>query len=357
MRLRLRLLGQLVLVGVGVALVTTWIHDHREPARERPFTLASAPAPAAPAPAASPRALLQLAPIPHSLDVAPGEVEAAALVRRWAAVRGLVATVDPQIQQVRLTFDRPATLSARDLRDVLDMHDVVLVRGRGDALHAHHRRNLAQKEGPPWDRVTDEVVDPDRIVTREIPIRHGAGNAIFAAVRGLLTRDTNRIGNILYVQGSERIIVVDLAHKVRYYEEVIHGLDQPAARRAAAPARLVAFRVDGDDWRELQGAGATAQAAALDELAADGDAERLADLLLVLGAGGARAEVAAGEDGLALTFAEQGDRLVVTATAPAEDGEGDVRRALVFADLDSPRPHVLATTAADGDGYLVVAAR
>jgi type II secretory pathway component GspD/PulD (secretin) len=80
----------------------------------------------------------------------------------------------------------------------------------------------------------DQVPANDELVTAVFQVKHGAGASIFATVRGLLTRDTNRIGNILYVQGPERIILVDLASKVRYYREVIEQLDVPAAGPATA---------------------------------------------------------------------------------------------------------------------------
>ncbi|MCW8137834.1 MAG: hypothetical protein KIT58_02920 [Planctomycetota bacterium] len=43
--------------------------------------------------------------------------------------------------------------------------------------------------------------DYDELVTAVFQVKHGAGNSIFATVRGLLTRDTNRIGNILSTWG------------------------------------------------------------------------------------------------------------------------------------------------------------
>ena len=161
-----------------------------------------------------------------TLRVEAGEAPVSDLLQRWADARGKVLQLDPQLAQLRLRFGAAAELDAASLRHVLDFHDVVLLE-RGDVLEAHHRRNLSQKGGPPWQHVEGLAPRTDELVTCAVPIVHGAGSAIFATVRGLVTRDANRIGNILYVQGPEVIILVDLGHNVRYYQEVIAALDRP----------------------------------------------------------------------------------------------------------------------------------
>lgn len=164
------------------------------------------------------------------------EVSATDLIRAGAQVVGGVLTVDPQIEPIRLRLGLasaagPVTLTWGAIKTLLDFYDIVIVESRPTAdspflIRVHHRRNLNQKEGPPW-RVVDgkALPDWDELVTAVFRIQHGAGSSIFASVRGLLTRDTNRIGNILYVAGSEVVIIVDLASKVRYYADVIARLD------------------------------------------------------------------------------------------------------------------------------------
>lgn len=203
------------------------------------------------------------------LHVEAGEVEATAVIERWAALTGKVVTIDPQVQPIRLEFTAPAAIDASTLRHVLDAHDVVLVE-RDGMLQAHHRRNLNQKVGPPWDLVEGLAPDDLRLVTCVVQVRHGAGNSIFATIRGMLTRDTNRIGNILYVQGPEVIIIVDLAPSVRYYQEIISKLDQPPPVREQR-AQLTVYEVQRAAWTRLQ-AGAPSAAARAEALrAASGD--------------------------------------------------------------------------------------
>ncbi|MCO5169436.1 MAG: hypothetical protein M9894_24085 [Planctomycetes bacterium] len=184
------------------------------------------------------------------LEVAAGDLSVTDLLERWAALEGKVLVVDPQVQPIRVRLTVDAALDARMLRHVLDMHDVVLVE-RDGVLEAHHRRNVNQKAGPPWDYVEGLAPRSDRLVTCVVPIRHGGGSSIFAVVRGLLTRDTNRISNILYVQGPEVLIIVDLGHNVRYYQEVIAALDRPGPLTERR-VRLSVYEVDRGWWTKLQ---------------------------------------------------------------------------------------------------------
>ncbi len=188
-----------------------------------------------------------------ALHVEAGELPVEQLVQRWARAQGKVLQLDPQLVDERVRFSADADLDAETLRHVLDMHDVVLVE-RDGVLQAHHRRNLSQKVAPPWDYVEGLAPRSDRVVTCVVPIRHGAGNSIFATVRGLLTRDTNRIGNILYVPGPEVIILLDLGHNVRYYQEVIAALDRPSPL-ASRRVRVSVHEVDHAWWSKVSAEG------------------------------------------------------------------------------------------------------
>jgi general secretion pathway protein D len=182
------------------------------------------------------------------------DIEAAAILASWGKKFGALVVVDPQIQPIRIKFLTTVNsdLTWAAVKAILDFNDIVIVEsqpapGGPFVIRAHHRRNINQKEGPPWRYVPGEdVPDFDELVTAVFQIKHGAGNSIFATVRGLLTRDTNRIGNILYVQGPEVIIIVDLASKVRYYARVIEALD------VAGPRKLMkSFQVNFAPVQEL----------------------------------------------------------------------------------------------------------
>jgi hypothetical protein len=237
---------------LALAIPCTWYFARRDLMESQSLTVEPAPVAAVvvaePAPEPAPVVLrptpmvspvehhaLRLCQDPTTLALEAGTYQVAAVVGRWADAMGLAVSLDAQIAMVSLELPQALTLDRTALRELLDARDVVLV-VRDQVLHAVHRRNLAQKFGPPWDMTGDAPVDPDRLVTRTIPINYGAGQSIFCTVRGLLTRDTNRIGNILYVQGSERIVLCDFARVVRYYEQVIASLDVPGSQAPSALA-------------------------------------------------------------------------------------------------------------------------
>lgn len=167
------------------------------------------------------------------------EISASEILKAWALKFDALIVMDPQIQPIKIKFltNTNQALTWGTVKTILDFHDIVIVESQPTPggpwlIRAHHRRNLAQKEGPPWRYVPGEdLPDHEELITAVFQIKNGAGNSIFATVRGLLTRDTNRIGNILYVQGPEVLIIVDLASKVRYYARVIEALDVAGPRQ------------------------------------------------------------------------------------------------------------------------------
>jgi general secretion pathway protein D len=174
------------------------------------------------------------------VEYAPNQpINAEQILAQWGKKFGALVITDPQIQPIPIRFLTAINtdLTWGAMKSIFDFHDIVIVEsqpapGGPYVIRAHHRRNINQKEGPPWRYVPGEQVpDFDELVTAVFQIKNGAGQSIFATVRGLLTRDTNRIGNILFVQGPEVLIIVDLASKVRYYARVIEALDVAGPRK------------------------------------------------------------------------------------------------------------------------------
>jgi general secretion pathway protein D len=174
------------------------------------------------------------------VEYAPNQpINAEQILSQWGKKFGALVITDPQIQPIQIRFLTAinSDLTWGAMKSIFDFHDIVIVEsqpapGGPYVIRAHHRRNINQKEGPPWRYVPGEQVpDFDELVTAVFQIKNGAGQSIFATVRGLLTRDTNRIGNILFVQGPEVLIIVDLASKVRYYARVIEALDVAGPRK------------------------------------------------------------------------------------------------------------------------------
>jgi general secretion pathway protein D len=167
------------------------------------------------------------------------DIAATHILTTWAKKFDALMVPDPQILAIKIRFltNTSTPMTWGTMKTILDFHDIVVVEDQPTpngpwVIRAHARRNLAQKEGPPWAFTDgDEIPDHEELITAVFQIKNGAGQQIFATVRGLLTRDTNRIGNILFVQGPEVLIIVDLASKVRYYRQVIEALDVAGPRK------------------------------------------------------------------------------------------------------------------------------
>ena len=78
-------------------------------------------------------------------------------------------------------------------------------------------------------------------------VRHGAGSAIYANLRGIMARDPSRAGNILYVQGPERLIITDFAPSVEAYRKLLRTLDQPVGGQL-----VTLYQVPEARWEALK---------------------------------------------------------------------------------------------------------
>lgn len=172
--------------------------------------------------------------------VTEGTNDADAILKLWARKLKVPIFIDQQMAGTKIKFlQSDVKLTWGLFKKILDFYDIVLdekeVNGHW-IMFAHLRRNIPAKVGPPFPVVradsneekSEKMPPREEIVTAVIQVNNGAGNDIFATVRGLLVRDVNRIGNILYVRGPEVIIIVDYASNVEYYLKVIRALDVQA---------------------------------------------------------------------------------------------------------------------------------
>jgi hypothetical protein len=151
-------------------------------------------------------------------------IEVRLLVGAWAKKLGLTPVVDDALAQLYVPVPPGASWEA--LLEVLAFHDVIVERRPG-VLIAHTRRFMAHRVAPPFRIVPPgaPLVPGDEAVTTFVPVKTRNAGDIFAAVRGLLVRDLNRFGNILYIRGPEIIVIVDLARNADYYRRCIEALD------------------------------------------------------------------------------------------------------------------------------------
>jgi general secretion pathway protein D len=170
-------------------------------------------------------------------------VDADKWLKDWSKQLKTTILADPQMSGVKIKFlVSDVKLTWGVFKKVLDFYDVVLEEkqvGEHWIMFAHLRRNLPTKAGPPFPVVDEKTLPPrEQIVTAVLQVQNGAGNDIFATVRGLLVRDVNRIGNILYVRGPEVIIIVDFSSNVEYYLKIIRALDVTAPGQTTQVYRI-----------------------------------------------------------------------------------------------------------------------
>ncbi len=189
------------------------------------------------------------------LRVAKGEeIEVEELLKDIGIRRGQLILPDKQLRGVKIKFLNNFDVTWDMLRFVLEMNDIKIVEKRMDngevVMSAVLQRNLPQMSSavprfmPPEEVEANGIPDSSEILTAIIQVQNGAGNDIFSALRGLVTRDRDRVGNILYIRGPEVIIIVDLAPKVEYYYRVIKALDLPAPGQKIRVKQIVYAAAD-----------------------------------------------------------------------------------------------------------------
>ncbi|MGE0712754.1 MAG: secretin N-terminal domain-containing protein [Planctomycetota bacterium] len=148
--------------------------------------------------------------------------------------------LDPQVANMRMKFANRAKvpLTWRALKEVLKFYEVEILESQSTPggpwmLQAIHQRSLPNKATPPYRFIDnkDGLPDQEEMVTVVFQMLNGAGSTIFANLRGIMSRDPTRAGNILYVQGPELLIITDTTSKVRYYDRLIQALDVSGPRK------------------------------------------------------------------------------------------------------------------------------
>jgi hypothetical protein len=212
------------------------------------------------------------APLRVEVPAGEGLAEVGDLVRSWAGQTGRRAFVTQSVSGLRVRLGVGGhSLTRGELTGLLQDHDVILVEteGRVRAMHNREAQNRVQiSSGKVYlqDAALPQLNTP---VTLVYQVKSGAGAAIYANLRGLLSRDSTRMGNILYIQGPERILICDLAPKVAYYREVLRSMDVVATQPRQ---KVTIYEVADATWSRLEKASPQEGAAALAKLANEGQA-------------------------------------------------------------------------------------
>jgi type II secretory pathway component GspD/PulD (secretin) len=153
-------------------------------------------------------------------------IEISELLEKWAEELHTLIVVDPATSGQKLRFTTcDAPLAWGVFKKVLDFNDVLLEEKEVEGHRifvSYARRHLRPKCGPPF-----YYYEREDIVTAVLQVVHGAANDIFASMRGLMTRDVERMGNVLYVRGPEIIVLVDYRKNVEFYTRLVRFFDVP----------------------------------------------------------------------------------------------------------------------------------
>lgn len=160
------------------------------------------------------------------------QFEVEQMLQSWGLALGHTVIADVGIRGKKINLlTQSNTMTWKVFKKILRMNGFTIVEQevtKGQLLiKAYEQRTLQNNETPPYPFIKDGERLPKRseVITAVIQIKNGAGREIFSNIRGLLSRDRGRVGEIFYVPGPEVILVTDFAPNVEYYRGIIEALD------------------------------------------------------------------------------------------------------------------------------------
>ncbi len=183
--------------------------------------------------------ILFLSPLLSAQDKIPlvlgedGRVEVEEVLKLASDMTGRRIVIDPALQGVHLRMVDDGAVTMNELRVLLSMHDIELVDAVVDGkplLKAYLQRNILSREIGKVTRffgAEDPLPAGNEVVTAVVELRVANVQQVFAQIRSVMARDRDRLGNIMYVSGSTRLIITDKADNVAYYKRIAAALDQP----------------------------------------------------------------------------------------------------------------------------------
>ncbi|HBP21965.1 MAG TPA: hypothetical protein DEA08_29800 [Planctomycetes bacterium] len=222
---------------------------------------------------------------PIQLDLPAPQVTATHLAEAWAKATGRRALVGPQASQVRVRVGQERSFSPERLHALCAHHDLVAVEDER-SLAIYTLRSLASRQLPPPVLVKGAAALPalNRPTTLVWEVQHGGASAIFANLRGVMSRDPSRFGNVLYVQGPEKILVTELAGRLKTYQDLLAVLDRPGPAQVTGTT-LALYELSAARWSALQRKSPLVLAAALEKLVGEKQATSLESARVVLSTG------------------------------------------------------------------------
>lgn len=222
---------------------------------------------------------------PVQLDLPAPQVTAGHLAQAWAKASGRRALVGPEAAKIQVRVGAERSFTPERLHALCGNHGLVAVEDER-SLAVYTVRDLASRRLASPVLVKQDAPLPalNRPTTLVWEVRHGGASAIFANLRGVMSRDPSRFGTVLYVQGPEKILVTDLSRRLKTYQDLLGVLDQPGPARVTGTT-LALYEVSAARWSSLQRKSPLVLAAALEKLAKDKQATSLESARVVLETG------------------------------------------------------------------------
>ncbi len=186
-------------------------------------------------------------------DVPKGgvEVNVEDLLRITGETLKRVVTIDPAIRGQKIKFYTSGELNFRMLTEILSIYGIQItiktIEGR-DLIETFLTRSLptATISVPAFIPEGGALPESEQIVTAVYRVKYANAGEVHAAIRSLMTRDPRRVGEVVFVQRSEVLIIKDLMSNVQFYLKIAGALDQETP---SFTYKLV--RIEYADAREL----------------------------------------------------------------------------------------------------------
>lgn len=166
-----------------------------------------------------------------SVPVGGVEIGVEELLRDIGTKYKMVVAIDEALRGKKVKFVNTADINFEMLRSVFSMYGVEIIFenvGGSRIMKVFLQRTLptAPFTSTPIFLQGEALPKTEQVVTSVYQVRYADANQIHAAIRGIMTRDPRRLGNIIYVQRSEVLIITDLTSNVEFFMKIAQALDQ-----------------------------------------------------------------------------------------------------------------------------------
>jgi hypothetical protein len=196
-------------------------------------------------------ALLSSSALAQEAERPPAQVRLGKLLERWTESTGRRLLMSPRVRDLRVPHANTKSIARAGLVRLARHVDVLLIETKTsvEAVPARDAQQAFGRYEPVVVRGKGALPQGNVPVTLIYPLTQADGQSVFANLRGILCRDPMRLGNVLYLRGSNYLVITDLAPRVAYYRQIAEQLDRPRAKGQAF--RLAVYEVPRATWNQI----------------------------------------------------------------------------------------------------------